>query len=77
MATVVEEYLIEEQRTVVRFYGQKDSMKMIHIKNNSCLGRKCLSPKAVHNWVQRFSKGSSKVADGLACNTMHDCLKFG
>jgi hypothetical protein len=24
---------------------------------------KCLSRKAVHNWVERFSQGRSKVAD--------------
>jgi hypothetical protein len=24
---------------------------------------KCLSRKAVHNWVQKFSEGRSKVAD--------------
>jgi transposase len=26
-------------------------------------GKKCLSYKAVHNWVQKFSQGRSKVAD--------------
>jgi hypothetical protein len=28
-----------------------------------CAG-KCLSHKAVHNWVDKFSQGRSKVADG-------------
>jgi hypothetical protein len=32
MATVLEEYSTEEQRSVVRFYGQKDSMQRIFIK---------------------------------------------
>jgi hypothetical protein len=26
-------------------------------------GEKCLSRKAVHNWVEKFSQGRSKVAD--------------
>jgi hypothetical protein len=26
-------------------------------------GGKCLSLKAVHNWVEKFSQGRSKVAD--------------
>jgi hypothetical protein len=26
-------------------------------------GGKCLSRKAVHNWVEKFSEGCSKVAD--------------
>jgi hypothetical protein len=26
-------------------------------------GGKCLSRKAVHNWVEEFSQGRSKVAD--------------
>jgi hypothetical protein len=26
-------------------------------------GGKCLSHKAVHNWVEKFSQGRSKVAD--------------
>jgi hypothetical protein len=27
-----------------------------------CVGR-CLSPKAVHNWAEKFSQGHSKVVD--------------
>jgi hypothetical protein len=26
-------------------------------------GGKCLSPKAVHSWVEKFSQGRSKFAD--------------
>jgi hypothetical protein len=29
----------------------------------SYYGGKCLSYKAVHNWVKKFSRGRSKVAD--------------
>jgi hypothetical protein len=32
MATVLEEYSTEEQRSVVHFYGQKDSIKNILIE---------------------------------------------
>jgi hypothetical protein len=32
MATVLEEFITEEQRSDVRFYGQKDSMQRIFIK---------------------------------------------
>jgi hypothetical protein len=32
MATVLDEYTNEEQRSVVRFYGQKDSMQLMFIE---------------------------------------------
>jgi hypothetical protein len=65
MATVLEECITEEQRSVVRFFcEEKNSMQRIFIK-------KCFlfmvgsvsSCKAVHNWVKKFSQGRSKVAD--------------
>jgi hypothetical protein len=28
-----------------------------------CFQFKCLSPKAVHNWVEKFCQGRLKVAD--------------
>jgi hypothetical protein len=37
--------------------------KDIHKEMFSVYGGKCLSRKAVHNWVQKFSEGRSKVAD--------------
>jgi hypothetical protein len=56
MATVLEECTTEEQRSVVSFYGQKDSMQRIFIKKCFLLpgeGGKCLSRKAVQNWVTK------------------------
>jgi hypothetical protein len=59
MATVLEEYTIEEQRSVVHFCEQKN----IHEEIFPVYGGKCLSRKAVHNWVEKFSQGRSNVAD--------------
>jgi hypothetical protein len=63
MATVLEECATEEQRSIVRFCGQKDSIKRILIKFPVCSG-KCLSRKAVHKWVDKFFQGRTKAADG-------------
>jgi hypothetical protein len=41
--------------------GQKGSMQRIFLMK--CLRWKCLSRKAVHNRVEKFSQGRSKVAD--------------
>jgi hypothetical protein len=49
MATVLEKCTTEEERSVVRFCEQKDS---IHKEMCLVYGGKCLSRKAVHNWVQ-------------------------
>jgi hypothetical protein len=49
MATVLEEYATEEQNSVVRFYGQQDSVQEIFIEKCPVYGGKCLSPKAFHN----------------------------
>jgi transposase len=38
-------------------------MQMIFIKKCFLFLRWCLSRKAVHNWVNKFSQGRSKVAD--------------
>jgi transposase len=37
--------------------------KDIHKEIFSVYGEKCLSLKAVHNWVEKFSQGHSEVAD--------------
>jgi chloramphenicol 3-O-phosphotransferase len=61
MATVLEACTAEEQRYVVRFCGQKDSMQWIFIKKCFLFtGGRCLSRKAIRNLV---SQGRSKVAD--------------
>jgi hypothetical protein len=64
MATVSEEYTIEDQRCVVRFMWAKGlSAKDTHKGIISVYGGKCSSPKAVHNWVKKFSQELLKVAD--------------
>jgi hypothetical protein len=64
MATVLEEYTTEEQRSVVRFLWAKGlNAKDIHKEIFHLYGEMCLSRKAFNNWVEEFSKGRSKVAD--------------
>jgi hypothetical protein len=56
MATVLEGYTSEEQRSVVRFLWAKGlNAKDIHKEMFSVYGGKCLSRKAVHNWVANVS----------------------
>jgi hypothetical protein len=38
-------------------------VKDIHKEIFPVYSRKCLSPKAVHNWVEEFSRDRAKVAD--------------
>jgi hypothetical protein len=48
----------------VRFLWAKGlSVKNIHKEMFSVYGGKCLSRKAVHNWVEKFSEGRSKVVN--------------
>jgi hypothetical protein len=64
MATVLEECIIEEQRSVVRYLWAKGlNAKDIHKEMFSIYGGKCLSLKAAQNWVEKFSQGRSKFAD--------------
>jgi hypothetical protein len=56
MATVLEDCTTEEQRSVVRFLwakglNAKDILKAVF----PVYGGKCLSRKAVHNWVTNVS----------------------
>jgi hypothetical protein len=55
MAIVLEVCITEEQRSIVRFYGKKDSMQDIHKEIFPFYVGKCLSCKAVHNWVANVS----------------------
>jgi hypothetical protein len=59
MATVLEAYNTEEQHSVVSFCGQKNINKEMF----PVYGGKCLSRKAVNNWIEKFSQGRSKIAD--------------
>jgi hypothetical protein len=54
----------EEQRSVVRFlWAERLNAKDTHKEMFPIYGVKCLSRKAVHNWVEKFSEGRSKVSD--------------
>jgi hypothetical protein len=45
------------------FFGQKGlNVKDIHKEMFPAYDRKCLSRKAVHNWVEKFSQGGSIAA---------------
>jgi hypothetical protein len=44
-------------------YPKVFNEKNIHKKWFPLYGGKCLSRKAVHNWVEKFSQGRLKVAD--------------
>jgi hypothetical protein len=64
MATLLEGCTTEEQRSVLRFLWAKGpNAKDIHKYNFPVYIGKCLSRKAFHNWVDKFSQGRSKVAD--------------
>jgi hypothetical protein len=50
----------EEQRAVLRFLWTKGlNAKDIHKEMIPVYGGKCLSRKAVHNWVEKFYQGRS------------------
>jgi hypothetical protein len=52
------------QRYYVLFLWEKRlSAKDIHKEMFRVYGGKCLSHKAVHNWVEKFSQGPTKFAD--------------
>jgi hypothetical protein len=64
MAKMLEECITEEQSSVVRFLWAKGvNAKYIYKEMFPVYGEKFLSRKAVHNWVEKFSQGHSKVAD--------------
>jgi hypothetical protein len=61
---VLEDCATVEQRSVARFlwaeeFNEKDNHKEIF----PIYGGKCLSPKAVHNWVEKFFQRRSKFAN--------------
>jgi hypothetical protein len=58
MTTVLEGYA-----KWVFLWVKELSAKDIHKEMFSVYGGKCLSRKAVPNWVEKFSQGLSKVAD--------------
>jgi hypothetical protein len=65
MATVLE-YTLQEQNSVVRFLWAKGlNTKNISNEMLPVYDGKCLSCKAVHNWVEKFSQGRSEVTDDV------------
>jgi hypothetical protein len=61
METVIKDNTTEEQRSAARFFIEK---KKTQCKETfPVYGRKCLSHKAVHMWIKKFSQGRSKFAD--------------
>jgi hypothetical protein len=59
-----EECTSPEHRSVEHIYvGKGLNAKYIYIEMYLVYGGKCLPRKAVHNWVEEFSQGRSKVAD--------------
>jgi hypothetical protein len=63
MMTVLEEYTTKEQSSVVRLLSAKGlNAKDIHKDMFPVYGGKCLSPKAVHNLVEKFPQERLKVA---------------
>jgi hypothetical protein len=55
MVSRLEGCTTEEQRSVVRFCGQKVNAKDIYKEMNPVYGGKILSCKAVHGWVANVS----------------------
>jgi hypothetical protein len=56
MATVLEECITEEQRSVVRFLCSKGlCAKDIRLEMFPIYSGKCLSRKDIHNWVANVS----------------------
>jgi hypothetical protein len=58
MVTVIE-YILKSSVLLCILCGQKDTHKEIF----PVYSGKCLPCKMVHNWVEKFSQGCSKVAD--------------
>jgi hypothetical protein len=65
MATMLEGNTTEEQRSVVLYllWAKGLNAKDIHEEMFHVYNGKCLSRKAVHIWVDKFSQGRSIVAD--------------
>jgi hypothetical protein len=57
MAIVLEDCTTEKQRSVVRFLWTKGLSKKINKEMFPVYGGKCLSRKAFHTWVEKFSQG--------------------
>jgi hypothetical protein len=64
MVTMLQECTTEEQSSVGSFlWARGINAKDIHKEMFRVYCGKCLSHKAVHNWVKTFCQGRSKIAD--------------
>jgi hypothetical protein len=64
MATVFEKFHTEEQRSVVSLsVGKTPQCKRYSKEIFPVYDGMCLSRKAIHSWVEKFSQGLSKIAD--------------
>jgi hypothetical protein len=55
MATILEKCNTEEQRSILFLWAKGLNAKNIHKEKFPVYGAKCLSRKAVHNWIEKFS----------------------
>jgi hypothetical protein len=77
METVLEEYPTEEQSSVVRLlWVKRHSAKDVHKEIFRVYCGKCLSLKAVHDWVEKFSQGRSNITDGETKDKRLLCCGF-
>jgi predicted transcriptional regulator len=64
LATVLQGYTIEEQRSVTDLlWAKRLTVRDIYKEIFYVYGGKCLSRKTVHNWIEKLSQGRSEVAD--------------
>jgi hypothetical protein len=67
MATVLQQCSTEEQRSVMSFLWAKGlNGTDIHKEMFPVYSGKCLSPKEVHNWVEKLSQNFRKCESGKA-----------
>jgi hypothetical protein len=78
---MLEEYTTEKQRSVVRFFLWTKGLnsKDIHKEMFPVYGRKCLSPKAVHNWAANVSLMTKRLKwrSGSDLNKSNDFYAAG
>jgi transposase len=63
MVTMLEDSTSEKQCSDVHFFVSKRAQCKEYSEMLPVYGGKCLSHKVVHNWVEKFSQGCSKIAD--------------
>jgi hypothetical protein len=66
LVSVIKIETTEEQRSLVHFLWAKGlNAENIHKEIIPVYVEKCLLRKGLHNWVEKFSQGSSKVTDDV------------